>query len=478
MPSAAPPGSPTIPDPAALAGSDLPGYVAPTDLDESRLHQLIGLHSSKAGFYAQWRGTRRDLERALAALRSLSQALCVTAFGPAALCEGVLGAVGRLFDADWTALVLADEDLPSTLPSDFSWCREPGGGIAPERLAALAAQVRDTSTTITVAADDGGRRGVLAVPMRMDYRPVGVLLVGTPPGGGQDGIGVSILETVANQIVVAVRNAQLYEHSELLRRQAVDGWSEAERRADELARRNAQLRHARGRLARARRAELVSAERHRIARDLHDGVAQGLVGIGMHLEWCQRHLEPGSAMHGRLLSGKELARAALEQIRSAVFELSRLERPGTGLRQALRDLAVDLRPVASLRVSVRVCGQQRPLPLEVEHALFQIAQEGLWNTVRHARAERAWLELRYLDRETRLSIADDGCGDAAVLGRHLGRPGRRRAGHGLRNIAERACELGGRVEVERRRGGGVRIRVCVPVAEAAGPDFTSAGTGR
>ena len=73
---------------------------------------------------------------------------------------------------------------------------------------------------------------------------------------------------------------------------ALAGWDDAERRADEMARRNDQLRRAREQLARVRQAEALSAERHRIARDLHDGVAQCLVGIGMHLEWCKRHTDP------------------------------------------------------------------------------------------------------------------------------------------------------------------------------------------
>ena len=82
-------------------------------------------------------------------------------------------------------------------------------------------------------------------------------------------------------------------------------WRGAERRAAEMARRNGQLRRAREHLARVRQAELVSAERHRIARDLHDSVAQCLVGIGMHLEWCHRHLDPSSPAYERLVASKE-----------------------------------------------------------------------------------------------------------------------------------------------------------------------------
>ena len=191
-------------------------------------------------------------------------------------------------------------------------------------------------------------------------------------------------------------------------------WRGAERRAAELTRRNEQLRRARGHLARVRQAELVSAERHRIARDLHDSVAQCLVGIGMHLEWCHRHLDPSSPAYERLVASKELARAGLGWVRSAVEELSGFEQPGTGLGQALRDLAADFRSAGQLRVSVRVTARQRQLPSAVEHALFQIAQEGLWNAVRHAHATQAWLSLAYAEDQILLSVSDDGSGDPAA----------------------------------------------------------------
>jgi signal transduction histidine kinase len=448
---------------AALAGP------VPAEVDESRLEQLVGVHSSKVSYYAQWRGTSRDLERALTALRALSEALCVTSVGPAALCDGVLEALGSLFDAEWAAVVLVDPQLLSTVRPRSVW--RPGAGSpvpSPAELDALAARLTgSTAAAVPRLAEEGAAPvGVLGVPMRLDYREVGTLLVGMTRPGGQDRIGTSILETVANQIVVALRNAWLFEHSEEMRQRAVDGWAEAERRAAELTRRNEQLRHARGRLARARQAEVVSTERHRIARDLHDGVAQCLVGIGMHLEWCHRHLNPGTPAYGRVVASKELARSALGRIRAAVFELSQLERPGSGLSRALRDLAADFRSAGPLQVSVRVCGRQHELPVEVEHSLFQVSQEGLWNVVRHARAARAWLELRYRDTDTMLTIADDGTGDPAVVSRYLRATSRARSRHGLCNIGERAAELGGEARAERRRGGGVRVRVRIPDAVA------------
>ena len=357
-----------------------------------------------------------------------------------------------------------------------------------EDSAALAARITDTPQVMAVG-DGVARAIVLGAPMRLDHRQVGSLLVGTEHPAGPDGIGMSVLETVANQLVTALRNAWLFEHGEDLRRQAMAGRAEAERHAEELASRNEQLRRARGQLARARQAELVSAERHRIARELHDGVAQCLVGIGMHLEWCHRHLDPASAAYQRLVASKELARAGLGQVRSAVAELSELERPGEGLGEALRDLAGNFRSTGPLRVSVRVGGPQRQLAPEVEHALFQIAQEGLWNVVRHAGAAQAWLNLQYRTGQTRLSISDNGQGDPAVARRHLAGAAPR-GRFGLRIMAERAGELGGEVTVQRRRRGGLRIEARIPDQDpgpgpacrapvgGAGPGPSGAGPGR
>ena len=243
---------------------------------------------------------------------------------------------------------------------------------------------------------------------------------------------------------------------------ALAGWDDAERRADEMARRNDQLRRAKEQLARLRQAELLSAERHRIARDLHDGVAQCLVGIGMHLEWCRRHTDQNAPEYERLLASRELARAGLDWVRSAVDELSGLEHPGTGLGQALRDLAADFRSARLLPVSVRAPGCQRQLPEAIEHSLFQIAQEGLWNVVRHAQASRAWISLADRDGQVRLSVADDGVGEPAAVVRYLRPDAPSHGGHGLRNMAERTAELGGLIRAGRRRGGGLRITVSIP----------------
>jgi signal transduction histidine kinase len=112
-------------------------------------------------------------------------------------------------------------------------------------------------------------------------------------------------------------------------------------------------------------------------------------------------------------------------------------------------------------VRFRVRGEPVALPLSAQHALFHIAQEAMFNVVRHAAARSIWVELASCPDSVTLTVADDGTGDAQAIQRGLTRaatPG------GLGNIRERAAELGGTARVLPRRGGGVRVRVAVPAA--------------
>ena len=234
---------------------------------------------------------------------------------------------------------------------------------------------------------------------------------------------------------------------------ALAGWDEAERRADEMARRNDQLRRAREQLARVRQAEALSAERHRIARDLHDGVAQCLVGIGMHLEWCRRHTDPDAPEYDRLVASKELARAGLGWVRSAVDELSGLEHPGTGLGQALRDLAADFRsaaPAAGVRPGVRAASGSSPRRSSTRCSRSARRGSGMWSGTR--RPPRRGSASATASGQVRLSVADDGAGDPADAARYLSASDAMAAGrHGLRNMAERTAELDGVILRRRRR---------------------------
>jgi signal transduction histidine kinase len=280
------------------------------------------------------------------------------------------------------------------------------------------------------------------VPVLVDGAPVGALMVSRLVD--IDESDLAILQIVANQLAVALQNAVLYQ--------------EAREQARELAERNRQLEVAHRRLGEAGQRQLITQERHRIARELHDSVAQHLISIGMNLEWCGRN-EPSPSVSRRVVVTKELTRAALTQLRAAIFELSELDGRGGGMRGVLVDLAREFRAITPLRVRVRVRGEPVVLPLATQHALFHIAQEAMFNAVRHASGRSIWVDLAYGSGTVALTVSDDGIGDPAAIARALGGA---TAPAGLGNIRERTRELHGSVRALARRGGGVRIRVTAP----------------
>jgi signal transduction histidine kinase len=277
--------------------------------------------------------------------------------------------------------------------------------------------------------------GVVAAPMPVQGHLVGVLAVGLRHDAVVQSTDLSILNTLANHAGVALRHAQLFAQSERVRR----------------------------RLEEAGRRQLLSQERNRIARELHDSVAQHLLTIGMDLEWCRRHESTSPPVLERVTAATSLARSAVDEIRTVIFELA--SDGNIDLRQALREVIEDVVAGTRLQVGLRIYGPPQPLPGATQHALVQIAREALFNVVRHANAGRGWVALRWAPARVRLVVADDGDGDAGVVGRRL--EGCTPAGEhfGLAGIGGRVRELGGSAAVNRRRGGGLSLSIEVPLRQ-------------
>jgi signal transduction histidine kinase len=188
--------------------------------------------------------------------------------------------------------------------------------------------------------------------------------------------------------------------------------------------------------------------------------------IGMNLEWCRRHQSTSAAVLERVLSAQALARSAMDEIREVIFELSsdgQIELP-----RALREVIEDVEAGTRLKVRLRVYGQTQPVAAGTQHALVQIAREGLFNVVRHAKAHHAWVALRWRPQVVSLAVSDDGSGNHRKLQHQLfiSRPD---SDHlGLAGIAERVRNLGGACWFEGRRGGGVKLRVEVPLGAPVG----------
>ena len=123
----------------------------------------------------------------------------------------------------------------------------------------------------------------------------------------------------------------------------------------------------------------------------------------------------------------------------------------------------DVEAGSRLEVKLRVFGQTQPVPAGAQHALVQIAREALFNVVGHAEAQHVWVTLRWRPQVMSLAVADDGSGNHRKLQHQLFTSVPDSDHLGLTGIAERVRGLGGAAWFERRRGGGVKLRVEAPL---------------
>ena len=194
---------------------------------------------------------------------------------------------------------------------------------------------------------------------------------------------------------------------------------------------------------------LHESDRRRLAAEVHDGVGQRIVGLSFHLVAAAESLadHPDFAAE-QLATARELADLAQAEVRSAVYGLRPPLLDDLGLADALASLC---RRVPSLKVTVRVT--QEPLADHVATSLYRITQEALQNITKHARAERATVELVATGQHLVLRVTDDGDGFD---------PDDHSEGHGLAIMRERAQLIGGQLNLFSRRGGGTTIAVRLP----------------
>jgi signal transduction histidine kinase len=213
------------------------------------------------------------------------------------------------------------------------------------------------------------------------------------------------------------------------------------------------------RLARQSRHAAVAAERNRMARDIHDTLAQGFTGVIMQLEAAEEAMSQSlaSKVEEHVIRAGELAREGLGEARRSVRALRPLALDRKDLGEALEDLIRKMTAGTPVRAEFNVHGQPRELPLEWEENLLRIGQEVLTNVLRHAQASEFNAQLTFDDGETRLDLRDNGSGfDPA--GRH--------DGFGLQGMRERVEGIGGRLSIRSARGEGTAISIDLPFAKA------------
>jgi PAS domain S-box-containing protein len=206
-------------------------------------------------------------------------------------------------------------------------------------------------------------------------------------------------------------------------------------------------------------ADLASArERARLAQELHDSVTQALFSMTLTTRSIELLLERDVDAARRMLGElRDLEREALAEMRALIFELRPANLEQDGLVQALRTHAAGIQGRVGLSVRVDCDVADERAPLDVETALYRIAQEALHNVVKHAEAQNVSISLSgSRDEGFRLAIEDDGRGfDPHVIP----------AGHvGIAGMRARASQVGGTIAVTSRPGEGSRVEVLVPPA--------------
>ena len=217
-----------------------------------------------------------------------------------------------------------------------------------------------------------------------------------------------------------------------------------------------------GRLSRQSRLAAVAAERNRMARDIHDTLAQGLTSVILQLEAAEEAMAQRRTpkVQEHLTRVGELARESLREARRSVRALRPQTLEEKDLCEALKGLIEKMTAGTPVQADFLVQGKLPELPLQWEENLLRVGQEVLTNVLRHARATRFDAQLAFEAGKIRLNLRDNGSGF---------NPASRHDGFGLQGIRERVEGMGGRVAIRSASGEGTEVSVVLPLANAFHP---------
>ncbi len=313
-------------------------------------------------------------------------------------------------------------------------------GVAPRRLPALpdagfpwetAETGEETEQVVSLPVEPGegcpSCRRCLALPMRMGSQVIGSLCVGSrspkPHNPGLRGV----TEQMANLAAVAIANSFLHE------------------RAQNLA---------------------TLDERHRIAREIHDSLAQALGYLSMKARGTGELLKRGDLeqVEAALVEIGQAADDAYVDVREAILGLRLSARAGIGLRELLEEYLEKYSRQSGVAAQlVAQAGDDLALPPRTEIQLVRVIQEALTNVRKHARAAHAWVTLERQDGTARVTIGDDGQGfDPTQVKQHS------EAHYGIATMQERMAAIGGQLEVRSRPGSGTTVAAMVFLASGKG----------
>jgi len=273
----------------------------------------------------------------------------------------------------------------------------------------------------------------VCIPLIVGLEVYGIMLFGHPKEDYLTEDGLEILESIAQQAIVALQNARLY------------GQLEQEKQ---------------------RMAEIQEEARHKLARDLHDGPAQSIGAIAMRVNFARRLVNrDAKRASDELYKIEELARRTSKEIRQMLFTLRPLILESEGLRAALKDLSRKIDEMHGQTVHIDVDPQiESAMEVGKQGVIFFIVEEAVNNARKHARAEHIWVRLKPDGQMALLEIEDNGVGfDVAEVQDNY----EKRGSLGMINLYERAEMVHGILRFESTRGQGTRISVKIPMTVEA-----------
>jgi two-component system NarL family sensor kinase len=265
------------------------------------------------------------------------------------------------------------------------------------------------------AALTHGLRCHASVPLYAGDLPLGVMNLAMRGWRRLTRQELDLLGTIADQVGVAIERARLGEQS---------------------------VEHAR------------VDERSRLARDVHDTLAQGFTAVALHIEAGLSQLEPGAGAAPSLRRALTAARQSLEEARRSIRSLRSSTLENRPLAEALQGLSRRFTADTGIRVRMDVA-DVRDVPVDVESELIPIVSEALTNVAKHAGAREALVRLDQARGRLRLTVSDAGAGFRTRTAR--------RRGFGLLGIEDRARLAGGRAAIRSAPGRGTTITVTVPL---------------
>jgi len=267
-------------------------------------------------------------------------------------------------------------------------------------------------------------RSELAVPVRVGGNVLGVLDIESTEVDAFGEADLFTAQTLADQLAVAIDNARLYEETRQI---------------------------------------AVMEERNRMAREIHDTLAQGFSGIIMQLEAAEQALGsdvPATERH--LSQARSLARKSLAEARRSVWNLRPQALEHVSLVEAIKQEIDKFNQGVGVNAEFNVFGTRHELPPEMETGLLRICQESLANVRKHAKATEVEVSLNFTESAVELSIRDNGIG---LKSRAASGDKGKRGTFGLIGMQERARGLGGTLELQSKRGKGTLVRVVIPTSK-------------